>query len=836
MDLPIDINPLHRQPYTDLAVELNKKIARILQDAQALERRWDELNDAHNTVPISRVQAIVDTVPGAYRNARVAAAMWQQRDRIQRQVVEAQLLSKRIETLPGEIHSQTRQAGEGIIQLEGLLKTLHEAGLHGKQVEAADDALLRMQQGWMRIPEDFTAAQPPDAQLGEVRETTSAVYTVLNDIQPVLDEWLPLAQTWDMQYKRTVDSYEELRKAATNFRTALDTPPPGLVVDVYISELDKVRSTAKALNARLQEPLVEDLRALERDTAHLVKVVVDTAGRYDKATLQVAELDRALLELEAQLKAANTRMSEPEKLQVYPLNWDVSRPVLTALEEKSAALGGRDKKRAPEKVSQALTKTNALLAEGKEFSAGIEQVIARHHELLSMLGTGAVASGAAFTAEAAALARTVQAYDPNNWASQDNLASLPKEVAQMENLQRLLTATEQPVAVKESLLNARLEEARKLVELHTSLRARFDRVQKRLDEVQQIEEDTQDELERATTTVENLSLLLKDNSFLKDASAVELNRTRDEIARIQKELSTPAQGTVERKASRANTLLDNLTRSSNAWLEILAADLQTHTRKLNETLAALDQVASLDDRAVADARALLNRVGTAPTNRKTNLTFMDAAAELKRWNNDWQACSATARALETLATPVLDAAKEADQARKTAKAAFQSAGKLASGRRDWPPTRQSLADEVKIFQGLESRLDGLRSRRISSGALVRELGQIYHELDLLDDRVITAARMAESEQKEAAELEREVETLQRRWLAVEQRYPGQADLDLEIKDLVSQADQRLAQLKTQYKRGGLDYDQVLSGLREQVTLLRAARFTAADGASINLSE
>ena len=44
--------------------------------------------------------------------------MWQLRERIQRLILEAQSLSERIETLPDEIHSQARQAGEGIIKLD----------------------------------------------------------------------------------------------------------------------------------------------------------------------------------------------------------------------------------------------------------------------------------------------------------------------------------------------------------------------------------------------------------------------------------------------------------------------------------------------------------------------------------------------------------------------------------------------------------------------------------------------------------------------------------------------------------------------------------------------
>jgi hypothetical protein len=831
-----EYSAVRRQPYTDLAAELQKKIVRAFKEAQVLEERWGRLNSAHNQIAPSRVQALLDVVPGAYRNQKTAGLMWQLRERIRAQISEAQLVAHRLEALPGEIHGQTRQTGEGIVQLEASLKELHEAGLHGKHVEGADDALLRLQQGWARIPAEFIAGQPPDAQLGEVRETTSAVYTVLNDLQPVLDEWLPRVKEWDQQYKRTMDAYDRMRNTATKFRTAIGTPPAALVVDDFRTELEKVRATARALNQRLQDPLVDDLRPLERETLHLDKVVQDAAGRYDQSVRQTEELDRALLELDTLLKMCNAWLSEPEKLQVYPLNWDVSRPLLAGLEEKTAALGGRDLPRTSAKITEALGRAAVLVKEVKAFTGKVDQSLTWHHELLALLGTGVIADGTAFSVEAKTLARAVQAYDPANWSSQDNLAGLPKEVAQLDDLQKRLTSAGQSGGVKESQLSARLEEAKRLTDLHASLRARVERVRSRLKEVQQAESEARDELERAGTTVESMALLLKDNPALQEIAAAEINRSRAEIARLEQDLASPAAGAVDRKVSKANSLLDGLSRSANGWVDKLSANLQTHTRKLADTLAALDPIANLDDRAVTDARNLLSRIGASPTNRKSGLTYLDAAAELKRWNNDWQSCSAAARALDQLAGPVLEAAGDAAQARKSAKAAFQAAGKLASGRRDWPPTRQSLAEEVKTFQQLENRLDGLRTRSIASGALVRELSQVYHELDRLEDQVTQAVHAAETEQGEAAETELQLGALQQRWQALAQRYPGQADLDLEIKDLVSQTDQRLGQLKSQYKRGAMEYDQVLSGLREQTSLLRNARFSNAEGQPVTINQ
>lgn len=831
-----EYSALHRQPYTDLSDELQKKINRVLQDAQSLEQRWLDLNTLHHQVPLSRLQALIDLVPNAYHNQKTASSMWQHRDRIQRQLGEAQALAKRMEALPSEMYSQTLRAGEGIQKMESMLKDLHEAGLHGKQVEEADDALLRMQQGWRRIPAEFIAGQPPDVQLGAVRETTSAVFTVLGDIQPLLDEWLERVTGWDAQYRRAVESYERLRKTATNFRSALNNTASGLIVDGFRTELDKVGNTARALNRRLQEPLIEDLKALERETAHLDKVVQDSAARYDAASRRVEQLDRTLLELDTQLKVEAGRLEEAEKLQVHPLQWDISRPALNEIEESIAALGTREQPRTPEQVEEASKKAGELAEKLNAYTKRVDLVLERHRELLALLGTGAIANGAAFAAQVQTLAHNIQAYDPANWSSQESVSSLPAEAAQLDELQRQLTAGAQPAPIAESRLSDRLEEARRLAELHTRLRDKVDRVAARFADLQKVESDALDDVERAATTVESLALLLKDNPSLHEIASADLTRYRTELARLSSDLENPAQGAVERKVSRAHTLLDQLARSANGWLDKLAANLQAHTRRLSDLLADLDQVAMLEDRAVIDGRAQLERLGPNPVNRKAGLNFLDAAAELKRWNNDWQTGASVVEALENLAGPVLDAAQDAAQARAATRAAFQAAGKLASGRRDWPPTRQSLAEDVKAFQELERRLDGLRIKRMTSGALVRELGQVYHELDQIEDRVSSAARQAEIEQQEALQIERQVEELQQRWQALAQRYPGQADLDLEIKDLVAQADQRIAQLKAQYKRGGINYDQVISALREQVNTLRTARFTGGEGQDVSLAK
>lgn len=831
-----EFGKIHRQPYAALAAELQKKVDRILQMAQDVENRWVELETRQHLVPLSRLQGILEWVTGAYPGWKAAEVLREQNQNLQRELAEAQRLARRIESLPVEIYTQARMAGETLQRLETLLSALHEVGLHGKPMEEADDVFRRAQQSWRHIPEGFLAEGPPDAQAGDVRETVSAVFAVLEDVQPLLDEWVGRVEGWEKQYRRTVEAYERLRKTGNNFRAALKNPPVGLIVDGFLAELDRVRVTTVAINKRLQEPLVDDLRALERETIHLEKVVKDQVARYDRVCRQVEELDRAILELEARQSEAARRLAEPEKLQVYPLVWDISRAFLADLETGLNAIGSRDQKRTPEQVEEGLRLAAEQDAKLSSFIRRLETVLNFHQEFLSLLGTGLVTDGMAFIENAQQLAEKALLYAPVNWSGGDTPAAFQADLNRLKELQQRLTGAPQPMAIKESELSDHLEDARRLVELHRALRAREERMRQRLTALEKAESEALAEAERAQATVDHLLLLTRENAVLQEKALAEMNRFREEFSRLVEEFRNPAQGAVERKVSRMNVLVEQLSRASQSWLDQLVLDLQNQTQRISSQLDELDRSVALDDRAVNEARSLIERLGSRPAPRKNGLTYLETAAEIKRWNNEWQTCRGVSQALDEVAKVVLEAAREATQAREAARKALQSAGKLASGRRDWPPTRQSLVEEVRAFQELDRRLERLKSDRKTAGGAVHELGQIFHELSQLEDRVVAAIRQAEIEQQEAIRLERLLEEYQQRWQALAQRFPAQADLDLEIKDLVSQADQRLAHIKTQYKQGSMSYEQALDGLREAASALRNARFSVSEGQEVRISQ
>lgn len=830
---------LHLQPYTQLAEELETTVIELENAATGMELAWQELEARRESRHPNRLRAILQSAPEAYTQKQLALDLAHRRTGLQKLLETGYSLVRRLETVHVEVSGRAMRAAEGIHAFEGSLGALERAGLHGRMLEEAADVLLQLQQAHGRIPAQGRTSQPhqmetaEDEPASDHRQTAGLTHDLLGAIEPLLGEWLPRIQGWEQQHRRLLEAGQRLQNTHANFRSALNEAPAQLVVTHYQAALLKVGAAAADLEARRSGAEIQDLRALERETSHLERTLQETALNFDRAVLETNQLDRLLLQLEADFKLLAGRMAQTEIHDAYPLAWDATLAARNDLQEKIGALGGRGMKRTPDQVSQALASGKQLLERLAGLLEKTTEQNERYADLLRLLESPDLAQGGDWARKAVQLSREVAVFDPANWNRQDDVSGLLRDVDALDELQRRLVPVDRPVAIKESGLGRRLEETRQLAGLHQRLRPRVERIRQRLAELREQDREARDDTERLSATIDQIVLLLNGNSYLQETAAVELSRLRGEVGRLLEEFGRPEAGVLEKKVQRLKASQDALARSVSGWLDRLAANIQTHTRSIADTLAQLDQAAVLEDREVSDARELLRRLGLAPAYTRPN-GYLEAAAELKRCAADWQLAAAGASALEACAQPVLAAVRDADDARRAARAVFQSAAKLAGGKREWPPVRPALQAEFEEFRKLEARLDGLRAQRWSAGRLVRELGLLYHELDKMDDRAREALRQAESERSAALDAEREVLDLQRRWQGIILRYPDQPGIGDSARDLVAQAEQRLNYLRSQYRRGTLEYDQALAGLEDTAAGLRAARFTTSDGKSVGI--
>ncbi len=820
---------LHRQPYTDMAQELLQAIEAVDQAALELERTRLALEARQKLVAGTRLRALLYAVPDAHGQHQFVAELERRRDQLQDQLDRGGSAARALFSVPGEMAARAVQVLEGIEALEGLLAGMHLDGLHGRMMEEADDALLRLQQSRVHFPKDFDASGEANAQ----HQTASDLFDLLGYVQPLLGEWLPRVRSWERQFQRAIDTYERLQKTSANFRLALSTPPPVLIITRFQAGLLQVAAAATELNGQLGSAEVQSLRSLDREINHLDRILWQMAEEYDQAVVQVAELDHLLLELESYFKLLAGRMAEAEVQEDYPLVWDVSQPLKLELQAKIAALGGRETQRTPEQVTAALLGAAEQLKRLTALLARSEEQVARYADLVSLLTSPDLVEGGEWIKRAMLLSREVAVYDPANWNKADDLSGLLRDLSVLDETQRKLVPINRPAALQEAALARRGEDTRLLAGLHQRMRPRVEQIRARLSELRQIDRDARENLERLSATLDQIGLLLNGNPFLKEVAAVELVRLSGEAARLKDEFERPEVGVLEKKVARLNAQIEAVLRATGAWFDRLCANLQVHTAKITDALTALDGLAQIEDRDVSDARDLLRRVAAGLANPRP-VTYLEAAAALKRVSADWLAVTSCAAALEQFCAPVLSSANDAEQARSSVRAVLQSAPKSANGRREWPPSRAILENEAAEFYRLEDRLDGLRKQRWSASRLVREMGLIYHELDKLDVRATSALRAVEGERAAIIAAEQRVSEASHKLEALAQRNADQPGVVSGVRDLIKQAEQRLSYLRAQYRRGHTDYDQALKGVEELGASLYAAQFSTAEGQSLSL--
>ena len=242
------------------------------------------------------------------------------------------------------------------------------------------------------------------------------------------------------------------------------------------------------------------------------------------------------------------------------------------------------------------------------------------------------------------------------------------------------------------------------------------------------------------------SLLLGDDAFLQETAGNQVSAFQSTLQSRLQALEHTKEGTLESKRVAASKDVERVQRSLNDWLSRMLGGIDRFRDRLQGRLSRLDQMAILDDLEVNNARQL-----TAPLDRSP---AGDQLVGLQRGSHSAQTVQRRLGGLRNhRARP-----HRQDWARRGCFSSrlrrpsrrpgwpSKTAGGLASGRREWSRVTQvSLENDRQSLDTLERRMSGLRTQRWSSVQLVRELDQLYHELDKLSDRVVQATRQAEQE-------------------------------------------------------------------------------------------
>ncbi len=817
------------QPYRGLAETLHKQIQQARTDLLSLSASMDEFERTH-AVPEAPVNAAISVLPNSLVARRMSQDIEQGVADLTTQLDEAFQTSQRLQHLAEEMRQVVIKTNGHYEEMLRLLDQLKKARVKGKIIDESDDYLGVLAYDLKRVPDHFKPGKSPESDSKKEQEGAAFVYELLGDEETELQSRRKVILEADKFYHQMKAAEQQTGRSLQLMKQILGEPIPGLIVNRFVEQVMSVDEKFQAHAEKRAAPDAGELKSQEGELKRWNRVIQDSEQELSRARQNVDVIRQALKELDAALQEAETCLGnvEAEQCVEHPLEWDLSRPLLEEMNVARNQLGGLDKARTPEELAQGIETSKELLAQTRNLLDRAQQVRERHNHLLVLLNRPEITGGLEWLRENGQLAAQVDEYDEHNWEPREEVRKFSRQVGALNELQTRLAPEDTQSAVKESLLEERIQGMDLLLRRHLDLRPRAARIAARLKTITETEQQVREMLLQASAVVGRTALLMGRNTFLQETAGAQVTAFQNSLQARLQSLDQSKEGTIESKRLAAGKDIDRVQRSMNEWLSRILNGVDRFQDRLESRLSRLDQIAILDDPEVNNARQLLRRLAGAPPVTSL-LSFSDAAGELKRCSDDWVACETTERALTAKTGPLEESYEQAAAALKEARQAFQNAGGLASGRREWNRVTQiSLENDRQTLDYLERRLSGLRTQHWPALQLVRELDQIYHELDKLSDRVALSTRQAEQESRDTHSVDEAYTGLKRYWEGRAQTEPALASY---IRGMIGRAEARYRSAREGYLRGSLDYQQARAGVEEAADILEEG-FTTSEGQHI----
>jgi hypothetical protein len=848
-------NGIDKEPFFTPLEELQKEATGLDERVQSFLDTCRAFEAELARPPVNQFHEIINAPVIWFRRWRRASELHRESAEIDSQMAASEQRMQTIYELPWELATECRQANKEVAELLQTVQWLQGKGVRGITFQKVASQGPVIQQSLGSIPPIFFQAQKEDLLETVNLASTMLVFETLSSLRPALDRCLPQLREWRTNLEKAAAGYTELKQIGAGLRQSLSNPPPGLAVAPLQERLDQVAQMATEVNQRLTQPDADTLKNLAREVSQLRKVLQDTDQQYSRAGQLVAELRKALEELNAGLEKLSAQYQVLERSQNFPLVWDESAPALSELRQKLQALGPVQQPRSPEQVIQQRAQVDGLTGMYKRLAEKIPQAAVQHTGLLALLDSAEIRDGLTWLRKTNEMLDQAENYDQRNWPRKDSPQALPADLAQLEQLQTELAPLNRTTPVKESTLAQRLNDTQQLAALHKSLRTRVEGVRDRLAKMQVMEDQGKDMLTGSWAALEKVAILTESNELLEEIIGSELDQLGEEIRQSGNELNNHSQGEIDKKFQRILAQAEKNNQALNQWVARLNNAVMEEARQIHDRLIQLDAITRLDEPPVEDARALLQRdelnllrsaapagqsvvgrVATRITQSESRPVYnnLEALTELKRKNDLWQMLASCRVALEEKSTPLLAAHQDALQARSETRERFAEVAKHFPEKRAWPPNNQATLSENQVVQPIDEKWEALKKKSARTEVAILELGRLVQQYQHAAERAMQVLNRIQQDQERIQELEWQVDAVKQRWQA--QMDPANSILRAGVQSLVSQSDSKLASIKQQYMRGTLSYEQSIQNLQLLYDELFSAQVPVDERNKIGLNE
>jgi hypothetical protein len=788
-------------------------------------------------------------------------------------------LANRLTKQGWEVAYQARQVMDVSQQIKTVMFHLHRKQIRGKTIEAAFKEERQLHDLLKQIPVYFLSADEETFLQQATKNDITRTFQILTNARAIMADLRTKAQGWEQIYSKVFNRVTELQSPINEMKKTLKIAPTSLDLVDLSTQVIALDAKYKNLFKDLANPEVDNLPTLSGQAHKLQREVRETNRRLSRTLKQSIDLETTLARLESDLEKFSVSFNELETSPEYPILWGKSRQVLQRLEGQlkdirqnptetlspSGTTKSIQKLRKLEQVEADLASALGLEIQLETLAKTLERIGEQRVDLLGLLASPTLQQSAEWFRNAQALAVQTTVYDPANWSQQASASSLKEEIQSMQDYQADLLPISKSTPLEETALPIQLEKTRYYFKNYLALRSRVKDIQGRWVAIQKIENSARNDLSSLNAILNQLDRFLITNPTLRQVASSEAEQLSTMARQLSEALNQRGQGTLAKKSGEVIALVTKTHQVANHWISKLQMENINNEKVIAYKVKALEDIANLDEAAIAEADKLLSRLeeerlvktpiksqdrkaiqGRRPRRNSTNAQVvsgrqamstpsksgstrgrlrMDEKArenaevslsglfgELKHVSQDWQKLSSTLHALEDLEKPILSVYNKVTQLRENARLKIANAAMLIPETSGWPPTSASLDLESQQLVQLEAQWDILQSEPTKAIWLVSKLSEIGGNYQALAEKATQITAKLEQEQEIIRTLEGEFfQTIQVCRGKVEQS-PGDPITQDHIHQMILKSTDEFNDIKKDYRKGLLTYDQVLQSL------------------------
>ncbi|OGO29848.1 MAG: hypothetical protein A2Z16_13205 [Chloroflexi bacterium RBG_16_54_18] len=818
------LSPEDPEPFGRRVIDLQAKIDQVRSRLVEINQRYVRLQESAR--PISAAFRLFSVlIPTSwYRLQREAGNLVIDLQAELGDQESTRMLAESLSHLGWEIAQQARQVY--LVQQESklLFEKLHSVGLSGEKYESANLQRKQIRERLDQIPVYFFRGDEAEIIKLAQREDIILTYSNIEAAKLELEQVISMGSEWETRLAEVGQSVQALSRAVNGAQRLLSSASGVLNLSGLESQLAVLQSRTHDLQAFLDAPDVERLSGVMAQAELAMSELGEIQGKFGQSRQDLAALKKASGQVRVRLQEAAAATQALTDHPTLPVDMSRSVSEILQLQRQSDELDKGDGLRDQEDIPVDLAETLLVVEQIQDFERKLELVEQQHSELAGILDDPAVQDFDSWLESARQLVERLESYAQENFAPEDRISGLYADLQEMEQTANALRSSGEKLPIAESEIGRQLEAGLVFIQAQRISSQRLAGLQKRLVQLEQEERHAFNLTEDAQMALSQIAFLVRSNSFLAGAAGKSLPDLQNEVKRVGIALENREKGRIEDKARLAGAVTKRVLSAAMQWLVALGQEIQAQSQAIAAVVAALDPIASLEEGAISEVRGMLASLPAYPPDAslaQEGLPLVRLIPEFKQRSDFWQRCVGVRKAILEIEAPVRRAHAQAAEAQQQVHQALDTATAWMAQRSSWPPNGVNLQEERAEVGEIDQRWQAQKSKPVNALQLVEQLGEFSAGYQALRERVQARSDQAANEMSRAEEVEADLNELSTLWQNQWYAYRQDPAVSGEIRALLDEIEKTLKNIRGQYKRKSMEYEQVMSALKD---LYRKVRF------------